>query len=93
VANSISALNEEVLSNRTAYVTQLSSQLYYRLNYKWAVRSSYQVICIDGVALAAENLNATPPSTFLPGSARTASITNDAEIVLQGFTIGAEYSW
>ena len=93
VANSISALNEEVLSNRTAYITQLSSQLYYRLNYKWAVRSSYQVICIDGVALAAENLNATPPSTFLPGSARTASITNDAEIVLQGFTIGAEYSW
>ena len=92
-ANSILALDEEVLSNRVAYITQLSTQLYYRLNYKWAVRTSYQVIYVDGVALAAENLNATPPSTFLPNSTRTASISNDAEIVLQGFTIGAEYTW
>ncbi len=93
VANSIPGLNEEVLSNRCAYVTQLSSQLVYRLNYSWSVRSSYQIIYIDGVALATENFNATPPALFLPNSGRTPTINSDAEIVLQGFSIGAEYSW
>lgn len=93
-ANSlVGAVTEEVLTNRCAYVTQLSSQIVYRLNYSWTFRSSYQLMYIDGVALAAENFNPTPPSIFLPNSARTASLSNDAEIVLQGFTLGAEYSW
>jgi len=93
-ANSLpDTISEEVLSNRIAYVTQIAPQLVYRLNHSWAVRSSYQFIYIDGVALATENFNPTPPAVFLPNSARSATINNDAEIILQGFTVGAEYTW
>ena len=92
-ANSIPSLAEEVLANRAAYLSQLSAQLVYRLNYSWAVRSSYQLIYVDNVALAANNFNATSPSVFLPNSARTPTINNTTDIVLQGFTIGAEYMW
>ncbi|MEQ1828453.1 MAG: hypothetical protein ABL921_21000 [Pirellula sp.] len=81
---------EEELSNRCAYISQLSAQLVYRLNYSWAFRSTYQCIYIDGVALAPENFNSANP--FL-GTARTLSINNDAEILYQGFSVGAEYMW
>jgi hypothetical protein len=91
--NSIPAYSEEVLSNSSAYITQLSSQLIYRLNYSWAVRTSYQLLYIDGVALAAENFNGAQPAIFAQNTVRTPTINRDAEILLQGFTIGAEYMW
>jgi hypothetical protein len=93
VANSVPTYREQVVDNNDAYITQVSSQLYYRLNYSWAFRTSYQVMYIDGVALAAENFNSIPPTTFVSNSTRTPRIETDAEIVLQGFTIGAEYTW
>jgi hypothetical protein len=97
-ANSLPAfgipeINESALDNRTAYITQLSPQLVYRLNYSVAFRTSYQVLWIDNVALASGNFNSTPPSLFLPGSNRIASINNSADIVYQGFTAGVEFTW
>ena len=66
IANSLpNSVTEEVLSNRVAYISQIAPQAYYRLNYSWAVRSSYQLIYIDGVALATENFNAAPPTVLL----------------------------
>ncbi len=92
-ANSLpNGVSEDVLSNRLAYVTQLSPQVSYRLNHSWAVRSSYQFMYIDGVALATENFNPVPPTPLL-NVGRTPRIESDAEIVLQGFTVGAEYTW
>jgi hypothetical protein len=97
IGNSINNFNnpftEEVLSNRCAYVSQFNTQLVYRLNYSWAFRTSYQCIYIDGVALAPENFNPVPPDAFFQPANRVASISNDAEILLQGFTVGAEYTW
>ncbi|HUP81653.1 MAG TPA: BBP7 family outer membrane beta-barrel protein [Pirellula sp.] len=93
IANSLpNSVTEEVLSNRVAYISQIAPQAYYRLNYSWAVRSSYQLIYIDGVALATENFNAAPPTALL-NTGRVPRIESDAEIVLQGFTVGAEYTW
>jgi len=97
-ANSLPAfgipeINEYALDNRTAYITQLSPQLVYRLNYSVAFRTSYQVLWIDNVALASGNFNSTPPSLFLPGSNRLATINNSSDIVYQGFTAGVEFTW
>ena len=89
----IPAINEYALDNRTAYITQLSPQLVYRLNYSVAFRTSYQVLWIDNVALASGNFNNTPPSLFLPGSNRLATINNSSDIVYQGFTAGVEFTW
>ena len=92
-ANSVPEITESVLANRAAYITQISPQLYYRLNYSWAIRSSYQIMFIDNVALAPENFNAAAPLGFAVNPNRSARINNDGEITLQGFTIGAEYMW
>ncbi len=97
-ANSLPAfgipeIRERVLDNRTAYITQLSPQMVYRLNQSFALRSSYQVLWIDNVALAGDNFNGAPPSLFLPGSARQPFINNNSDVVYQGFTIGGEFMW
>ena len=91
-ANSLpNAVTEEVLSNQIAYITQISPQVYYRLNHSWAFRSSYQVMFIDNLALATDNFNSTPQLNGNLG--RTPSINSDSNIALQGFTLGAEYTW
>lgn len=86
-------IRENFQADRASYVTQFNTQLWYRLNYSLAFRTSYQLLCIDNVALATENFNGTPPSLFLPNSARTVGINNSADIVYQGFTFGAEFMW
>ena len=93
-ANSLpNTVTEEVLSNRAASVTQISPQVSYRLNHSWAFRSAYQAIYVDHVALATDNFNVAPPNQFGLNAGRVASINNDASIWLQGFSLGAEYTW
>jgi hypothetical protein len=94
LANSLpDTVNEEVLVNRAAYITQLSPQVFYRLNHSWAVRSSYQFMYIDNVALATGNFNPVPPTSLGVNLGRTPRINTDSDIILQGFTVGAEYTW
>ena len=91
-ANSLpDAVTEEVLSNKLAYITQISPQVYYRLNHSWAFRSSYQVMFIDNLALASDNFNSTPQLGGTLG--RIPTINSDSNITLQGYTLGAEYTW
>ena len=93
-ANSLTnTFAEEVLANRLASVTQISPQVSYRLNHSWAFRSSYQFIYVDHVALATNNFNSVPPTDFGQSFNRVAKIDNDAAITLQGFSVGAEYTW
>ena len=89
----IPEINEHIEDNRTAFVTQFSPQMVYRLNYSWAIRASYQVLWIDNVALASNNFNGTPPSLFLPGSNRVPFLDNSSNVVYQGTTFGAEFTW
>jgi hypothetical protein len=94
-ANSLGDTYQEALTGqgRTAYILQSSAQLYYRVSYSWALRSSYQIMYIDGLAFATENFNGTPPALFLPNSARVTTLNNKSTAVYQGFTVGAEYTW
>lgn len=97
-ANSLGAfgipeINEKSSDGRTAYLGQLSVTGIYRLTYSWAIRSSYQMLFVDNVALAPENINPTPPALFLPGAARATRINVDGELVYTGFSVGAEYLW
>ena len=93
-ANSLpNTVTEEVLANHAAYITQIVPQVTYRLNHSWALRSSYQLMYIDNLALATENFNSTPPNQLGLNLGRTPRINNDANIVLQGFTAGVEYMW
>lgn len=89
----IPSIDEHVINNRTAYITQLSPQMVYRLSYSLAFRTSMQVIWIDNVALASNNFNSVPPSLFVPGSVRVPSIDDSTNIVYTGLTAGIEYTW
>jgi hypothetical protein len=90
-SNSINNTFQEALTGqgRTAYLLQSSAQLYYRVSYSWALRSSYQVMYIDGLAFATENFNSLPPTN----AARVTRLNNKSTAVYQGFTLGAEYTW
>ncbi|AMV32899.1 hypothetical protein VN12_12295 [Pirellula sp. SH-Sr6A] len=94
LGNSISGeFREFARDDDDAYITQFSTQLWYRLNYSLAFKTSYQLIYIDGVSLATENFNSDPPLLFNASSTRVPTINHDAEVVYQGFTVGAEYTW
>jgi len=89
----IPAIQESVLTNDTAFVTQLSPQMVYRLNYSCAFRTSLQVLWIDNVALAANNYNSVPPALIGPDLGRVPSINTKSDIVYTGLTAGIEYMW
>jgi hypothetical protein len=91
--NSLTTFTESIEDDQAAFITQGSAQLWYRLNYSWAFRSAYQVMCIDNVALATNNFNPVPPTTFGVNRPRTLSVNNDSNVVYQGFSLGAEYTW
>jgi hypothetical protein len=48
---------------------------------------------MDNVALASDNFNATAPSVISPTASRIARVNTDANVVYQGFTAGAEFTW
>jgi len=52
---------------------------------------------IDGVALAPENLNETPPNVLFPpgsgSSSRVPGINANGDVLYHGFTIGMEWMW
>ncbi len=91
--NSLATFTETFTDDKAAFVTQGTAQLWYRLNYSWALRSAYQIMYVDNIALATNNFNSVPPNTFGINRPRTLSINNDSNVVYQGFSIGAEYTW
>jgi len=94
-SSGIPAVNERASDGRTAYLTQWSVSGVYRLTYAWTVRSSYQLLYVDNVALAPENVNSQAPGLLSgnPNQVRTVSVQNDGEVLYTGFTVGAEYTW
>ncbi|WP_197169131.1 hypothetical protein [Novipirellula galeiformis] len=73
---------------------EFETTLLYRLSHSWTVRSSYYLIGIDEVRFGAfdsqniRNFAAAVPST--PPNANRAQTDN---LVIQGFSVGAEYIW
>jgi hypothetical protein len=87
------SISEYVTDGKTAYLVQASTQAVYRLTYAWTLRGSYQLIYVDNVALAAENINPEPPGFSLTNASRNIRVNNDGEVLYTGFTVGAEYMW
>lgn len=80
---------EEANSAQVAYLIEMNLIGLYRLNDHLTLRGGYQLMFIDGLALAPENFNTTPP--FAPG--RVPGIIDDGSIFLNGVTAGIEYLW
>lgn len=88
--------NESMTVNDVAFVSNLDLMMLYRLNYNWTFKLGYQFLFVDGVALASENFNPTPPAVFagVPGDLiRSESINDNGNVFYHGLMIGAEFLW
>ncbi|MCR9296252.1 MAG: hypothetical protein NXI32_26365 [bacterium] len=95
VANSIPGAREHLQDGKTAYLVELNAQLVYRLSYSWSVRTGYNMLYVDNVALATQNFNTRDFSNAIGGGNFTLErfpfIDTDGEVAYNGFSIGAEW--
>ncbi|MEZ6137497.1 MAG: hypothetical protein R3C53_21625 [Pirellulaceae bacterium] len=95
VSNSIPGAREFLQDGKTAYVSELTASAVYRLTHSWSVRTSYNLLYVDNVALAAENVNARDFGNALGngqfGPARFPFLNVDGEALYQGWSIGGEF--
>jgi hypothetical protein len=84
---------EAAISNDVAFVSDASLFLTYRINYQLNLKLGYNFLYADGLAMAGENFNATPPNVLLAGSRRQATINDNGNILYTGASIGFEYNW
>ena len=83
-------IQEHLESKQVSFILEGGAMGTWRINQNWNFRGGYQIILLDGVALAAENFNSVPPFV---GSGRPAVLVDNGEALYHGFTAGAEWSW
>jgi hypothetical protein len=71
----------------TAFVGELALTGSYVINDRWSARAGYQVLWVDGVALAPDQIAVSNVAT----GASTLDVGGDP--IYHGFTLAAEYVW
>jgi hypothetical protein len=74
-------------NNDVAFVGEVSFTTVYQLRNNWALRSGYQMLWVEGVALASDQIAVTSPLS--PNS----GIDDDSGVFYHGALIGIERSW
>ena len=65
----------------------------YRLNYQWTLRGGYTFLFVDGVALASENFNPSPPLLNNPFAPRVPRTNDNGSVFYHGWNVGLEFMW
>jgi hypothetical protein len=89
-SNSIPSFLEELAVDKASFALEVGVMFIYKLNQNFTLRGGYQSLAIDGLALAPENFNPTPP--FLNGT-RSPVINDTGSALYHGFTVGMEWMW
>lgn len=84
--NTIVYRNSVDHESTVAFVGDVNLSVGFQLNCVWAFRCGYNVMWIDQVALAPDQLNFDPSSTV-------ASTNTGGDVFLQGINIGLEGHW
>lgn len=89
---------ESVDGNDLAFVGDANLTMIYRLGPHWTARFGYSMMFVDGVALAPENFNATPPNILTTGGGfafppRNATINDNGNAFYHGGFAGFEWMW
>ena len=87
VAPTIENLSEEDV----AMLAEAGIMMVYRRNDNLTIRAGYQMVFIEGVALAPENFNRQDPFNF--STTRTPFLNHNGNVFLHGFTLGLEWMW
>lgn len=91
----VTQLGELASDSTTALMSELQARLAYRLSYSWTFTAAYWFIGVDGVALAAGNVNTSQTGRLFsnPAVPRDVSINIDDSLTMHGFSLGLEYLW
>lgn len=82
----------EVVGNDTvSFLGELSFNVNYRVNHRLTFRAGYELILVEGVALAMENFN--PDIPLFTAVPRTPTIWDNGSLFYDGWTFGAELMW
>lgn len=76
--------------DRASFLGDVSLNVNYRLNHRFTIRAGYELVYLEGVALALDNFN---PQVPLFGLTRTPRFDNGGSLFYDGFTFGAEFMW
>lgn len=81
---------------RGAVMGEMETTLVYRLSHAWSFRSSYHLLAVNNI------VNTVPEADYIRSSLTTLGsggvvtarpAADFSDVVLQGFTVGAEYMW
>ena len=78
----------------TTVMGEFEATLLYRISHSWTLRSAYYVIGVDDVRFGTVDAqNIRNFSDSLPGTTPSANRNQTDQLVIQGFSVGAEYIW
>ena len=79
-------------ANRAAFASEAGLQVKYRLVDGFALKAGYELLCLDGVALAPGQIQETlTTKSAMPVHAL--GVNSGSDVIFQGFTAGFEYSF
>jgi len=81
---------ETIGNDKVSFLGELSLNLRYRINHRLTFRAGYEMVMVEGVALALENFN---PDVPLFGVTRTPAFSDGGALFYNGITIGGEWMW
>ena len=73
-------------NDKVSFIGELEFLMTYQVSHNFTVRGGYQMLFVEGVAIAMENFN--PDVT-----ARVPRMSDGGSLFYNGFTIGAEWMW
>ena len=82
-------------ANHAAFVSEAGVQLKYQVSKGLALKAGYELLWLDGVALAPGQIQETIATEHLPppSTVRTLGVNCGSDVLFQGFTAGFEYSF
>lgn len=89
---------ETVDGNDIAMVAEANLTFIYRMNPHWTLRAGYNLLFLEGVALAPENFNSTPPNVLTTGGVfvfppRASTLNDNGNAFYHGGFAGLEWMW
>lgn len=88
------SFTDGLVQNDVAFIGEANLQALYRISYNWTLKFGYTLLYADGVALAPNNFNTTPPAVLFPTpETRTPFIDTNSSVFYHGFTAGVEFLW
>ena len=93
IANNRTVFRDVEEADGDEFTTMLEWELAinYQLSESIAFRAGYNLMYIDGVAVATENINTAQP--FVAPINRRVHIVTDANVFMHGMNLGFEYMW